>query len=509
MTEIRPALGLVVPTFDEEARAGEFVGALLAYGGNRPGGVDLLFVDDGSTDRTVAILETAGARVLRRPHLGKGAAVAAGLAAVDGEVAAFCDLDLSTPLDELDRVVRHAARTGGLAIASRDLAGSQLDRPEGAGRELLGRAYNRVLQAAVVPGIVDTQCGAKAAPAGVWREVLGRCRQQGFAWDAEVVAVALALGIDVHEVAITWRHDDRSKVRVGRDGARMVAAVPQILASARAARATRVGRSGVDGTGAGSSRHDAGRSAGTHGVFDDANAEALAGADRDHWWFRSKAALVATALNRSGDEIGGGVLVDVGGGAGGVTAMLGWRPDQVLVLEGSALLAAAARSRHGFPAARASVDRLPLADGSVAVVCLLDVIEHLVDPVAAVAEASRVLAPGGRLVVNVPAHTWLWSEADVQLGHVRRYHRRALVAELAAAGFRPDVLGHVFSWLVPPVWWRRRARSTGEAELGLDVASPTIDRAAMVLTGIERATIGRISLPFGTSLLCVARRVGP
>jgi SAM-dependent methyltransferase len=499
----------VVPVFDEAVRVGEYVGALLAFARARPGGVELLFVDDGSSDDTVARLEAAGARVLRRPHAGKGAAVAAGMEALlDGGAAAapqllaFCDLDLSTPLDQLELVLQQASRTGGLAIASRDLAGSRLDRPEGHVRELLGRLYNRLLQAAVVPGVVDTQCGAKAAPAGVWRQVLGRCRQQGFAWDAEVVGVALALGIEVQEVAITWRHDDRSKVHVARDGLRMVAAVPQLVASVRHARQARPAPSAAAADGP--------ARAGEHGVFDDANAAALADADRDHWWFRSKAALVATALRRTaGDGSGGsGWLVDVGGGAGGVTALLGWRPDRVVVAEGNAALVGAARARHGFAAARAEVDGVPLATGSVDVVCLLDVIEHLVDPVGALREAARVLGPDGRLVVNVPAHEWLWSEADVQLGHVRRYRRAALVAQLAEAGFEPVLAGHVFSWLVPPVWWRRRARSSGEAELGLDVASPAVDRAAMVLTALERATVGRVPLPFGTSILCVARRSG-
>jgi SAM-dependent methyltransferase len=189
-----------------------------------------------------------------------------------------------------------------------------------------------------------------------------------------------------------------------------------------------------------------------------------------------------------------------------VTAMLGWGPDRVAVAEGNADLCRAARQRHGFAATRASVDAIPLADGSVEVACLLDVIEHLVDPATALQEAARLLRPEGRLVVNVPAHQWLWSAADEQLGHVRRYTRAGLQAELAAAGFEPEVLGHVFSWLVPPVWWRRRARNTGQAELGLDVGSPLIDRTAMVLTSIERALLGRVSMPLGTSILCVARR---
>jgi dolichyl-phosphate beta-glucosyltransferase len=496
-----PELALVVPVFDEAARLGDFADLLIDYAVERPGGVELLFVDDGSTDATADLLEASlGARagvaggVLRRPHLGKGAAVAAGLAAVDAPLAAFCDLDLSTPLDQLDVVVATAARAGGLAIASRDLAGSRLARPEGQVRELLGKAYNRLLQATVTPGVVDTQCGAKAAPTEVWQALLAHTREVGFAWDAELVAVALALGVGVHEVPVEWRHDDRSKIRVGRDGARMVRAVPRIHASRRRARAAATVSTRVaDGA--------------THvEVFDDRNAAELAAADRDHWWFRSKAALVATAIRRTAraGEAGQGWLLDIGGGAGGVTALLGWRPDRVVVVEGNAALCAAARDRHGLGAAQANVDRVPIADSSASVVCLLDVIEHLAAPGGALAEARRVLAPGGRLVVNVPGHQWLWSAADETLGHVRRYTRATLRAELVAAGFEPLVLGHVFSWLVPPVWWRRRLRSTGEAELGLDVASPAIDRAAMVLTWGERLLVGRAAVPFGTSVLAVA-----
>ena len=458
-----------------------------------------MVVDDGSRDGTVDVVTGAldarpdvSARLLRRPHMGKGAAVAAGLGVLQTPIAAFCDLDLSTPLDQLDHVIDTAVNLGGLAIASRDLTGSRLTRPENPMREALGKLYNRVLQATAVPGVVDTQCGAKAAPTEVWRELLRHSGQHGFAWDAEVVAVALALGIGVHEVAVEWRHDDRSKVRVGRDGFAMVRAIPEIVVSVRRARASKPSVAAV---------------AAEHGVFDDQNAAALAEADRDHWWFRSKAALVATLLRRTAGSDRPGWLVDIGGGAGGVTAMLGWSADRVIVAEGNGELCRAARRRHGFPAARATVDAVPLADGSVDVACLLDVIEHLVDPVAALEEAARLLRPAGRLVVNVPAHEWLWSTADEQLGHVRRYTRRALRDELATAGFEPIVLGHVFSWLVPPVWWRRRARGRGEPDLGLDVASPVIDRTAMVLTSIERWSLGRMSLPFGTSILCVARRI--
>jgi hypothetical protein len=509
MTADGPTLGLVVPLFDESARFGEFAKDLVAYIRAQPTGSELVFVDDGSRDGTAVLVaefvgglasgpDAAPVRLLARPHTGKGGAVAAGLRSLHTDLAGFCDIDLSTPLDQFDRVVRAASRAPVLAIGSRDVAGSQLVRPEGPVREVLGRLYNRALQATVTPGIVDTQCGAKVAAKSVWDEILPHTAETGFAWDAEIVALAQALAITVQEVPIEWHHDDRSTVRVGRDGAAMVVATARIWKRARAVRHARTAAPAALGAAAPHSTE----------VFDAENAAELSAADRTHWWFRSKAALVATAIRRTAHAAPQGWLVDSGGGAGGVTSMLGWDPNRALVAEGNATLAQYAHDTRGLSAVRAGVARLPVAPGAADVVCLLDVIEHLADPVPALEEAGRVLAPGGRLVVNVPAHAWLWSQADVHLGHHRRYTRKSLTRDLAAAGFRPVVLTHVFSWLVPFVWVQRRLARDGSAATGLETGGALVDRTAMVLTTIERGLLGRASLPFGTSVLCVAVRVG-
>ncbi len=496
----RAPLALVVPLFNEVARFEEFGSRLMDFVAGYPPGSELIFVDDGSSDDTTRLVDdliaqrqAPFARLLRRAHEGKGAAIAAGLRDSTSAYAGFCDLDLSTPLDEFDKIVEVACQAHVLAIGSRDLMASNIVRRQSRTREALGRTYNRLLQMAVTPGIVDTQCGAKVASRRVWDRVLPFCRQSGFAWDAEVVAVAQALGFGVQEVAIRWQHDDRSSVRVGRDGLAMVAQTPRVWRSARAAaRARPPAPRPVPVTST------------TGGVFEGKQAEELMDADRTHWWFRGKAAFVATALARTGGSPDG-LLVDVGGGSGGVTAMLGLPPDRVVVLDGSGALVRHAHTVVGLHAIHGLADPLPLATSSVDVVCLLDVIEHLDDPSPALLEARRVLADGGRLVITVPAHQWLWSSADVYLGHFRRYNRRLLKRSLAAAGFEPVLLGHVFSWLVPPVWIERRLRHPQKPALGLDRASFLIDRAALVLTAIERLLLGRTSLPVGTSVLCVAR----
>jgi dolichyl-phosphate beta-glucosyltransferase len=488
------ALSMVVPMFNEVERFAEAWPPLAAWIQQQPAGSELLFVDDGSSDgtadlveRTLADAPTVSARLIRNPHLGKGAAVRAGLLDARAPLAGFCDVDLSTPLDQLDIITAAAARSPLLAIGSRDVAASQLLQRQSLLREVLGKLFNRLIQITLAPGISDTQCGAKVARTALWRDVLGHSREDGFAWDCEIVAVARRLGYTVQEVAIEWRHDDRSRVRVSVDGPAMVLAVPRIV--------RHVGRIAPGS-------HTASESS---GVFSDALASTLVDSDTSHWWFRSKGSFVAGALRTTRIDRDG-FLVDVGAGAGGVTTVLGWRPDRLVTLDGAETLVRIGQQRHAHLGAVGLGERLPLRDGSATVVTLLDVIEHLDDPVVTLREAGRVLADDGVLVVTVPAHESLWSGADELLGHVRRYNRAMLREHLEAGGFVVERSTHIFSWLVLPVWLQRRLVSDRERQLGLDQRSPFIDAAALVLSRAERAVTNVVSLPVGTSILCVARK---
>jgi len=481
-------LTLVVPLFNEARRLPVSFERIAAFIGSQPEGSELLLVDDGSADGTAdAVAELLGdrpglsARLLRRPHLGKGATVRAGLEQASTALAGFCDVDLATPLEDFSGLVAVAGAEGGLVIGSRDLRSSRIVRHESSVRETLGRAYNRAIRGLVVGGVADTQCGAKVAPTAIWRQILAHCREDGFAWDVEALAVARALGIPVSEIGVTWAHDDDSRVRVLQDGAAMLSSLPRIRRRARAARI----RPGASATGG--------------GVFDDRNAADLAASDTQHWWFRSKAEFVSSAFEGAP---AGGYLVDIGAGSGGVTAMLRWPRELKVAVDGNEQLVRDARERHALEAVAADVADVPLPDGSASIVCLLDVIEHLTDPGPALREAGRLLRPGGSLVVTVPAHPSLWSVTDEALGHARRYSRATLLKELEATGFESTSLTHVFSWLFLPVWLKRR-RDT-QPQLGLDVSSPAIERIAVVLTRLERGLVRRVSLPVGTSLLCSA-----
>jgi dolichyl-phosphate beta-glucosyltransferase len=230
-------LSLVIPLYNEEDRLSEFAPEILSWCSERPGKTELLLVDDGSSDDTVQIArsvqtpaESVGVpcQVIECLHRGKGAAVAAGLSVSRGIYSGFCDVDLSTPLEQLEIVINQALSNNVLALASRDFAGAVVVTPESRLREALGRTYNRILRAAVVRGISDTQCGAKIAPASVWSDVLPSCQEIGWAWDVEVIAIAQRFGFEVSEVPVVWHHDDRTRMRLLTGGLSMLAAVPRI-----------------------------------------------------------------------------------------------------------------------------------------------------------------------------------------------------------------------------------------------------------------------------------------
>lgn len=488
------SFSLVVPLYNEEERFAEHADAIADFVARFPPGSELIVVDDGSTDRTVALVEELASRrtevstrLIRRPHRGKGAAVRAGLEAATAEYAGFCDVDLSTSLDQLEHILWAAQMSPVLAIGSRDVATSRLIRPLGPVRTFLGRTYNRLIQLTLVPGISDTQCDAKVASATVWKAILPWCRENGLAWNVEAVAVARRQGIFVREVAVDWSHDDRSRVNLARDGARMLRAVPRVHRRLRTIprppRATTA----------------------ASGVFDEDQAATLSESDAEHWWFHSKGTYVAGALRRHlPSRLRSSRLVDIGAGPGSVTAVLGWPPERLFSVDGSQALCRWAKEDHGVMAAAGVAEALPLPARSVGVVTLLDVIEHLPDPEPALREAGRVLDADGLLLVNVPAHEWLWSRADEVSGHVCRYTQPLLRRQLEMSGFRILWMSHVFSWLIGPMWLVRRGAVSGHRQTGYQHTSDFLEVVAWVLTRAERLLAQRVPLPFGTSIFCVA-----
>jgi dolichyl-phosphate beta-glucosyltransferase len=237
MPQSRPWLSVVIPAFDEERRLPRTLETVVAHLRGRERPFEIVVADDGSGDRTAALAECAGpeVRVLRLPHRGKGAAVRAGVLAARGDLLLVTDADLSTPITDLDRLLVALERCD-VAIGSRHVAGARVAAPQRLDRRLMGRVFNVLVRALLLPGLRDTQCGVKLFRREVALAVFERCRSDGFAFDVEALALARRFGHHVAEVPVEWRNSPDSRVRPLVDMPRMFW---EVLAIRRRCRAER------------------------------------------------------------------------------------------------------------------------------------------------------------------------------------------------------------------------------------------------------------------------------
>lgn len=228
-----------------------------------------------------------------------------------------------------------------------------------------------------------------------------------------------------------------------------------------------------------------------------------------HWWYRARRALVTQML--AGELPPAARVIDVGCGTGDNLAALDAAAGGPVVgveLSPYAIRHAPRSPQGAVRVGVARAEHLPFPDACADLVTSMDVIEHLDDD-AALADYHRVLRPGGKLLLTVPAYQWLWSDHDVWAAHRRRYSRRSLVGAVERAGFRPRRVTYFNSFLVPPAAVLRRtpARHLVKGEQDeVGAASPTVDRVMTGLATLERRWARHRSVPFGLSIACLADR---
>ena len=233
--EAGSSLSIVLPCLDEAER---LPGTLAAYLAHFPPGraeVELIVVDDGSTDGTTVIADQIAAadprvRVVRttRNH-GKGYAVRTGIQAAQGELVVFTDADGSYGPEQLERVVAALERAP-VAIGAR--LGSQAGTGSPLLRRLASPVFNRVMRLLLGLPFHDTQCGLKGFRRDAAEAVFQRARVDGFAFDAEALLVARRLALEVVEVPVTAEERQGSKVRLRGDAVRMLADVWKVRRAA-------------------------------------------------------------------------------------------------------------------------------------------------------------------------------------------------------------------------------------------------------------------------------------
>jgi SAM-dependent methyltransferase len=231
-------------------------------------------------------------------------------------------------------------------------------------------------------------------------------------------------------------------------------------------------------------------------------------AEDTHWWYRGRRAVLERVIDGLGPPARARIL-DAGCGSGRNMVELA-RRGSVTGIELSETSVRVARERHVGEVISGSVLQMPFAENSFDLAVCLDVIEHLEDDLAALRELRRVVAPGGSLLVTVPAYQWLWSGHDEVNHHFRRYTRRSLQRVAEQAGWRQVRSTHFNSLLLPvAVLLRvldRFSRKTTESSLDLWVPPQPLNWLLERPLLLEAALIGRgTRIPAGLSLLAVFR----
>lgn len=221
-----PYLGVIIPAFNEEVRLGHTLERLAEYYSSQPYTWHVTVISDGSTDGTNELVESFASRNPNfslhaySPNRGKGYAVRTGILAAEGELLLFCDADLATPQEETEKLLVHMREGADVAIGSRPLKDSNLERRQPIYREVLGRAFNATVQLLAIKGIKDTQCGFKMFTHAAAQAIFSRGTMDGFSFDFEALMIARDLGLRIDEVPIRWSHQEGSKVVLMRDGPR-------------------------------------------------------------------------------------------------------------------------------------------------------------------------------------------------------------------------------------------------------------------------------------------------
>jgi 2-polyprenyl-3-methyl-5-hydroxy-6-metoxy-1,4-benzoquinol methylase len=239
--------------------------------------------------------------------------------------------------------------------------------------------------------------------------------------------------------------------------------------------------------------------------------QAMLDQNERHWWYRGRSRIVRAELDRLALAPGLRIL-DAGCSSGAMLEELE-RFGETWGAELNPAGVAAARRRGCDRIVRARVEELPFASASFDLVTCLDVIEHTPDDRASLAELHRVTAPGGHLLVTVPAYPALWSHHDVVNCHYRRYVGRTLIEAASAAGWAPVRTTHFnASFLAPAALVRLVMRGEGERQRRSELAlTPrALDGVLELPLRLEAALLRRgVRLPAGLSLLAVFERPVP
>ena len=216
-----PYISIIIPAFNEAERLPETLKRIVAFIKAQRFITELIVVDNASSDATKEIVmefcsQYPFLKYLHQAIRGKGAAVRTGILAAQGDYLLICDADLAVPIEEVGKFLSPEVKDFDIVIGSREAMGA-MRYNEPFYRHLMGRVFNLIIRALLLPGLYDTQCGFKCFRRDVARELFALNRINGWSFDVEILYLARQKGFRIIEVPVNWYYGEKSKVRPVRD----------------------------------------------------------------------------------------------------------------------------------------------------------------------------------------------------------------------------------------------------------------------------------------------------
>jgi len=230
----------------------------------------------------------------------------------------------------------------------------------------------------------------------------------------------------------------------------------------------------------------------------------MAELDDRHWWYRARRRILAELIRREVHPAADSRILEIGCGTGHNLAMLsGFGHVDGLELDDEA--AALSEKRLGRVIIRSPLPELDGVSNDYDLIGAFDVIEHIDDDHAALAAIATRLKPGGKFMMTVPAHPWMWTAHDVANHHKRRYSKRALRALVEGSPLRLDKIGYFNSLLFPlAIVERAASKLRGKDDGNVSLPPRPLNNLFEAVFASERYLVGRLPLPPGLSLFAVA-----
>ncbi len=225
---------IVIPAYNEGERLGTTLEKILAYVNQRGWDTEVIVVNDGSRDNTAELVRVYAERdprlrLVENPgNRGKGYSVRHGMLQARGDVIVFSDADLSSPIEEMPKLLEALAAGADIAIGSRWMQAELQSKRQSLARQLFGRVFNLLLRITLGLRFKDTQCGFKAFTRRAARAILPLQRVEGWGFDPEILFLADKFGFKATEVAVRWADSEGTRINPLIDGARMFQEVARI-----------------------------------------------------------------------------------------------------------------------------------------------------------------------------------------------------------------------------------------------------------------------------------------